>query len=332
MNIKECERMAADVGGEVGMSNVNRWVARKYSIDGETVYMVTGGVLDSRDAVIDRLHEQFPDVVVPEKADVRPYRVEGARFVPRAYYIIPMFAGTQVWKRQFESDAESDGPYYAYRTVTGRIPFKHRWHLLAIGIIAGIIGLTGIGVLMFQGIGVLIFQLRFHPLLLGALALAGFCLRLYYARSKTCHLTEIVDEHGVAFNDMYAMSKVNGKEHLNSDHGHVIPSSVPRLSGTVLAKSGEGEPPTIYSDAELSGMFSSGRWASEPLNNFREEDVRVGDFAPDAASVARDLEKLLPSDDCSITETLSMLSPAEIEKLRMALSKMNARIKTQSAG
>jgi hypothetical protein len=41
---------------------------------------------------------------------------------------------------------------------------------------------------------------------------------------------------------------------------------------------------------------------------------------------------LLPSDDCSITETLSMLSPADIEKLRMALSKMNARIKTQSAG
>lgn len=316
--------MAADVGGEVGMSNVNRWVARKYSIDGETVYMVTGGVLDSRDAVIDHLHERFPDVIVPEKADVRPYRVEGARFVPRAYYIIPMFAGTQVWKRQFESDAGSDGPYYAYRTVIGRIPFKHRWHLLAISIIAGIIGLTGIGVL--------IFQLRFDPLVLSPLALAGFCLSLYYARSKTCHLTEFVDEHGVAFNDMYAMSKVNGKKYLDGTKGAVIPSSVPRLSGTVLAKSGEGEPPTIYSDAELSHMFDVSSWASEPMSNFREEDVRVGDFAPDAASVARDLEKLLPPDDCSITEALSMLSPAEIERLRMALSKMNARIKTQSAG
>ena len=314
--------MAADVGGEVGMSNVNRWVARKYSIDGETVYMVTGGVLDSRDAVIDHLHEQFPDVVVPEKADVRPYRVEGARFVPRAYYIIPMFAGTQCWKKRFKADAASDGPYYAYRTVTGRIPFKHRWHLLAIGIIAGIIGLTIIG----------IFQLRFDPLLLSALVPAGFCLSLYYIRSKTCHLTEIVDEHGVAFNDMYAMSKVNGKEHLNSEYGNVIPSSVPRLSGTVLAKSGEGEPPTIYSDDELAGMFSSGCWTRSPMSNLREEDVRVGDFAPDAASVARDLEKLLPADGCSITEALSVLSPAEIEKLRMALSKMNARIKTQSAG
>lgn len=311
--------MAADVGGEVGRSNVNRWVARKYSIDGETVYMVTGGVLDSRDEVIDHLHEQFPDVIVPEKADVRPYRVEGARFVPRAYYIIPMFAGTQVWKRQFESDAESDGQYYAYRTVPGRIPFKHRWHLLAIGltVIAGIIGLT-----IFNPL----------PLFLIGLAPAAYVLSLYYFRSKTCHLTEFVDEHGVAFNDMYAVSKVNGKEHLDGAEGDVIPSSVTRLGRTVLTKSGEGEPPTIYSDAELSHMFAVYSWAREPMNNLREEDVRVGDFAPDAASVARDLEKLLPSDGCSITEALSMLSPADIEKLRMALSKMNARIKTQSAG
>lgn len=314
--------MAADANGEVDMSNVNRWVARKYSIDGETVYVVTGGALDSRDEVIDRLHEQFPGIIVPEKADIRPYRLDGAGFVPRAYYVIPMFAGTQPWMRQFESDAASDGPYYAYRTVTGRIPFKHRWHLLAIGVFAGIIGMIP---------SVIAISLhRFDPLLLSALAPAGLALGLYYDRSKTHNLTEIVDEHGVAFNDMYAGSKFASMD--NSPAGNVIPSSVNRLENTVLAKSGEGEPPTIYSDAELSHMFAVGRWASEPMSNFREEDVRVGDFAPDAASVARDLEKLLPSDDCSITETLSMLSPADIEKLRMALSKMNARIKTQSAG
>lgn len=301
--------MAADASDEVDMSNVNRWVARRYSIDGETAYVVTGGVLDSRDAVIDHLHERFPDVIVPPRADVRPYKVEGARFVPRAYYIIPMFEGTQVWMRQFESDAASDGSYYAYRTVTGRIPFKHRWHLLAIGA-TGIIGLI-ISYLMFG----------FNPLVVSLVPLL-IPLGLYPSRSETYHLTEFVDEHGVAFNDMYAGSKFNGK---NLSTGDAIPSSVPRLSGTVLAKSGEGKPPTIYSDAELSRMFSSERWYSSPLDDPTElhvEDVRAGDVTVDAASIAADIEGMLGRGNTSVKTALASLSPSDLDNLGRAIARM----------
>lgn len=304
--------MAADASDEVDMSNVNRWVARKYSIDGETVYMVTGGALASRDAVIDHLHERFPDVIVPENASIRPYRVDGARFVPRAYYIIPMFAGTQRWMRQFKSDAASDGPYYAYRTVTGRIPFKHRWHLLAISTVY-IIGLI---------ITYLMFGLSLLPAL--SILLMPFLVPfvLYYDRSKTYHLTEIVDEHGVAFNDMYAGFKVNGKEHLDSTDSNVIPSSVNRLENTGLARAGEGEPPTIYSDAELSRMFTTHRWASDPLINLHMKDVRAGDVTVDAASIAADIEGMLGMGDTSVKTALASLSPRDLDNLGRVIARM----------